>query len=55
MGQSRAAYSHVHSAAGSGGRKRAWGNHGLSAALPITMEVRPYGNKSGGIAAHTSR
>ena len=27
----------------------------MAAALPITMEVRPYGNKSGGIAAHTSR
>ena len=45
--------SRVHSAAGkiSGGRKRAWGNRGLSAAVPKTMGFRPDGNKSSGMAA----
>ena len=49
--------SRVHSAAGksSGGRKRAWGNCELSATVPKTMEVRPDGNKSSGMAARTPR
>ena len=34
-----------------GGRKRAWGNRGLSAAVPKTTGFRPYGNKSSGMVA----
>ena len=53
MGQSRATCSSVHSAAGSGGRKRAWRIGGLSSAVVVTMECRPYGNKSSGMATRT--
>ena len=43
----------MRSAAGSGGRKRVWGNCGLSEVVPITMGFRPYGNKSSDMAART--
>ena len=39
----------------SSGRKRAWGNRGLPAAVPKTMGFRPDGNKSSGMAARTPR
>ena len=35
------------------GRKQAWGNRGLSAAVPKTIGFRPDGNKSSGMASRT--
>ena len=47
-------HSRVHSAAGnSAGRKIAWGNRGLSAAIQKTIGFRPDGNESRGMAART--